>query len=257
MPPDVPPETWFNHEKLDAYQSSLEFVGWSAPWLQGLQPAISARDHLLRASESISRNIVRANAKPKGPDRAQTFDISYGSALECAACLDVLACWRLIEPGRVLEGKTLLDRVVATVIGLRGAEGMQAREASAPYGASDDAGSQFIFAHEKLQVFQSALRFVSWSAALLQSEPVGMTRGRDLDRQCTSIVLNIAEGNGKFSVTDRIRFLEIAQASGLQAATSLDLMLTRSTISPATAAQGKCHLEEIVSMLLALSSSLS
>lgn len=55
---------------------------------------------------------------------------------------------------------------------------------------------QFWFSHEKLEVYQEAIAFIAWVSALLES----MTRAGDvkdqIDRASTSVVLNIAEGNG-------------------------------------------------------------
>jgi four helix bundle protein len=98
---------------------------------------------------------------------------------------------------------------------------------------------------------------VKWCAALIQSEAVGLSRGRELDRHVTGLVLNVAEGNGTFSVADRRRFLDIALAAGLQAAASLDLLMARGCIAEDAARQGKNHLGEIVSMIGAMSRSLS
>jgi hypothetical protein len=72
----------FDHEKLDAYQAALEMVAWVESQLRDMALTVAARDHLRRASESIVRNIVRANSKRTPADRAKNFDVSYGSGLE-------------------------------------------------------------------------------------------------------------------------------------------------------------------------------
>jgi hypothetical protein len=53
----------FGHEKLHAYQVALEMVAWVEAQLSDMELTVAARDHLRRASESIVRNIVRANSK--------------------------------------------------------------------------------------------------------------------------------------------------------------------------------------------------
>jgi len=249
-------EGLFDHEKLDAYQAALELVTWVEELLRDRQRTIAAKDHLWRASESIVRNIVRANSKHTPADRSQTFDVAYGSALESAACLDVLCAWEALETAHAIRGKALLDRIVAMLIGLRSTKGRQVGEPKDTYTVKTDRNAEVFFAHERLRVYQSALRFVHWSAALIQSGPIGLTRGRDLDRHCTSVVLNIAEGNGKFSLADRKRFLNIALSSGLQAASSLDILRARLAITPEVASQGKEHLVEIVAMIGAMARSL-
>ena len=247
----------FDHEKLDVYRVALEVIGQVERLLKTMKAVVAAKNHLWRASESMVRNIVRANTRRTPADQVQAFDVAYGSGLECAACMDVLRVWGLLDSADVYEAKVLLDRIVAMLVGLRSMENRQVRESSAEYVAGTQSESIVFFTHEALRVYQSALRFVGWCATLIQSESVGFSRGRELDRHATSIALNIAEGNGKFSVPDRRRFLDIALGAGLQAAASLDLLMAREWISENTARQGKKHLAEIVSMIGAMSRSLS
>lgn len=46
------------------------------------------------------------------------FDIARGSALECAACLDVMALKQLIDREQAKQGKEYLSSIVAMLIGL-------------------------------------------------------------------------------------------------------------------------------------------
>ena len=247
----------FDHEKLDVYRLALELVTEVEQSLREMKTALAAKNHLWRASESMVRNIVRGNTKRTPADQAQTFDVAYGSGLECAACTDVLWAWGLLESSDAQAMKVLLDRVVAMLIGLRTVKGKQVRESRTEYTVRDQNEPAVLFAHEDLRVYQSALRFVQWCAELIQAKTVGFSRGRELDSHATGIVLNIAEGNGKFSVPDRRRFLDIALAAGLQAATSLDILMARRFIAQDAVRQGKQHLGEIVSMIGAMSRSLS
>jgi len=83
----------FDHEKLEVYQESLVPQGgiaWLEPLRQKLPKSVAVRDQLDRASTSIVRNLAEGNGKFTSPDRGRFFDISRGSALECAAALDVL-----------------------------------------------------------------------------------------------------------------------------------------------------------------------
>jgi four helix bundle protein len=104
----------FDHEKLDIYQVSLDFVAWSYVLAKRLKGADRhARDQLLRASQSIPLNIAEGNGKRSMPDRKRFFQIACGSALECAAVLDVLfRCDVLSDEDRQF-GKKLLCRVVS------------------------------------------------------------------------------------------------------------------------------------------------
>ena len=62
------------------------------------------------------------------------------------------------------------------------------------------------FDHEKLNVYQLSLTFNEWVGELLSSIEAKAAAKDQLDRAATSIPLNIAEGNGKFSTRDRARF---------------------------------------------------
>ena len=67
----------FDHEKLDVYQISLQFVAWvneRVSRLKGYQR--HARDELIRASQSIPRNIAEGNGKLSSADRRKT-DYDY------------------------------------------------------------------------------------------------------------------------------------------------------------------------------------
>ncbi len=108
--------TSFDHEKLSVYQESIKFVVWSDEILEMLPKNLAVHGQLDRAATSISLNIAEGNGKYTAADRCRFFDIARGSALECAACLDVLvAKKRLVEAG---PGKAILVRIVSMLVGL-------------------------------------------------------------------------------------------------------------------------------------------
>jgi four helix bundle protein len=109
---------FFDHEKLVAYQRSIEFVAWSADLLAAVTTRLSVSDQLDRASTSVPLNIAEGNGKYTPPDRCRYFEIARGSALECAACLDVLVAKRKCTADQILRGKALLHEVVSVLIGL-------------------------------------------------------------------------------------------------------------------------------------------
>ena len=80
---------------------------------------------------------------------------------------------------------------------------------------------------------------------------------RHLEDASTSIALNIAEGNGKRSSADRIRYLEIARGSSLECAACLDVLVVRRRVSSSLAAAGKATLVRVVSILTKLIESLN
>ena len=108
----------FDHEKLEVYQESLAFIAWLEPLLQKLPRSVAVRDQLDRASTSMVLNLAEGNGKFTSPDRCRFFDISRGSALECAAALDVLASPGRCELGVVASGKERLRRIVSMLVGL-------------------------------------------------------------------------------------------------------------------------------------------
>lgn len=105
---------YFDHEKLDVYRESIAFCGWVGEFLG----AISAKDQLDRASTSVSLNIAEGNGKFSTRDRARFFEMARGSALECAACLDVLFVRKLASEEQVVTAKERLARVVQMLVGL-------------------------------------------------------------------------------------------------------------------------------------------
>jgi len=110
-----------------------------------------------------------------------------------------------------------------------------------------------MFDHEKLKVYQKALYFIEWLSKLeIKNASKKMAVIDNLDRASTSIVLNIPEGNGKFTSKDRCRFFDISRGSALESAGCLDVLLKKSVISKDDNEEGKRILEEIVSMLVGL-----
>ncbi|MEX0654455.1 MAG: four helix bundle protein [Phycisphaeraceae bacterium] len=103
----------FDHEKLDVYRLAIEFVGWTAQLLEGLDgPARHPRDQLLRSSQSIAQNIAEGNGKRTAPERRRYFEIARGSAMESAATLDILIAISARPLDEVAHGKGQLYRLV-------------------------------------------------------------------------------------------------------------------------------------------------
>ncbi len=97
---------YFDHEKLDVYQEAIAFCGWVGQFLTAIPAKAAARDQLDRASTSIPLNIAEGNGKFSAKDRARFFEVARGSALECAACFDVLLVRKLAsERNRLLLRK--------------------------------------------------------------------------------------------------------------------------------------------------------
>lgn len=127
--------TLFDHEKLKVYQEALRFVAYVAPVIDELPAKLAARDQLDRASTSIALNLAEGNGKRSRPERCRYFDISRGSALECAACLDVLVARQQISRETADTGKALLIEIVSMCAGLIARFSGAAHEEAAPYQA--------------------------------------------------------------------------------------------------------------------------
>jgi four helix bundle protein len=108
------------------------------------------------------------------------------------------------------------------------------------------------FDHEKLDVYREAIAFCAWTGELLNSISAKAAAKDQLDRASTSIPLNIAEGNGKFSVKDRARFLEIARGSTLECAAALDVLVARKLAASEQIENAKENLARIVQMLMGM-----
>ena len=111
-------KTYFDHEKLDVYQQSIAFCGWVGDLLAEISGKTAAKDQLDRASTSLPLNIAEGNGKFSKDDRARFLEIARGSALECAACLDVLTVRKLVSPERIIPAKEQLVRIVNMLMGM-------------------------------------------------------------------------------------------------------------------------------------------
>jgi len=130
-------KTHFDHEKLDVYQDAIGFVAWVDELLEGIPKSLAVYNQLDRASTSIPLNIAEGNGKYTEADRCRFFDIARGSALECAACLDVLVAKRRI--GSAESGKARLVRIVSMLVGLiRSTSASRIYEEASEYGAGPE-----------------------------------------------------------------------------------------------------------------------
>jgi len=113
----------FDHDQLDVYNRSIEFVAWVGVLLEGPLSAchISAVKQLDRASTSIPLNIAEGNGKRSLHDRYRFFDIARGSTFESAACLDVLVARNCLAAERVGDGRVILVRIASMLSRMVGA----------------------------------------------------------------------------------------------------------------------------------------
>lgn len=111
-------ECWFDHEKLEAYREAIAFIAWLSALLDGTVRVGDVKDQLDRASTSVPLNIAEGNGKYAPKDRCRFFDVAHGSALECAAGLDVLVAKAKLTTEQIRPGKESLQKIVRMLMGL-------------------------------------------------------------------------------------------------------------------------------------------
>jgi four helix bundle protein len=111
-------ECWFDHERLDVYREAITFVAWLSSLLEGTVRMGDVKDQLDRASTSVPLNIAEGNGKYAPKDRCRFFDIAHGSALECAAGLDIPVAKSKLTLDQIRPGKERLQKIVRMLMGL-------------------------------------------------------------------------------------------------------------------------------------------
>jgi four helix bundle protein len=128
----------FHHEKLTVYQRALEFASWSQDLIESLAKRTSTRDHLERAGDSVALNIAEGNGKFSRRDHARFLQIAHGSALESAACLDILVARRCCPNDAIVRGKAILEEIVKMVFTMLDQLGCRIAEDANDYGERTD-----------------------------------------------------------------------------------------------------------------------
>jgi four helix bundle protein len=112
--------------------------------------------------------------------------------------------------------------------------------------------TEVYFDHEKLKVYQLALEFNKFAHKICSKLDSRSDIKNQLDRASNSIVLNISEGNGKYSKKDKCRYFDISIGSSFECAGCLDILYIRTQVSDDEVKSGKLMLKELVSMLFGL-----
>jgi len=104
----------FDHEKLDVYQVSVEFVMLSDKVIENLPRGRSyLADQLQRASTSVSLNIAEGAGEYAINEKSRFYRMAKRSATECASIFDILHRLGLVEENHYLKGMEKLIRAVA------------------------------------------------------------------------------------------------------------------------------------------------
>jgi len=239
----------FGHEKLIVYQKATHFAKLRGALLHDLARCVAACDHLDRGAESILVNIAHASSTWFPKERIVYLGHANGSALECAACLDVLVVKALLAPDQAHPGKSLLAEIVSMLLAMRRTAANRVCEDRASYRTKK--GN--LFDHEDLDVYQVTLKLIAWLDPLLAKFSCSTDLRSKLDKSTTSIALNIAEGNGRFTGDDQSKFYETAYKATIQSASLLDLAGGNRLDATVSVEEGRELLRRVAAMLTALS----
>jgi four helix bundle protein len=100
-------------QRLRVYQRALEFLVLATELVEELPPGHAERgDQLIRAAESVVRNIAEGAGRWSRRDGAKHYKIARGEAMECASSLDVLKLRGLMPEQSYGRGIELLANVV-------------------------------------------------------------------------------------------------------------------------------------------------
>jgi four helix bundle protein len=92
---------------------------------------------------------------------------------------------------------------------------------------------------QQLDVYKCAISFLSLARDALEQMPRGNADIVDqLRRSARSIPQNIAEGSGKVSRADKVKYYAIARGSAMESTAHLDVMQVDELIDPALYARG-------------------
>jgi four helix bundle protein len=105
---------YFDHEKLDVYQASIELV-ILIDEIVDLFPRGRAylADQLQRAGSSVPLNIAEGAGEYSVQEKIRFYRMARRSATECASIFDIGQRIKIIEQQRYLKGRELLIRIVS------------------------------------------------------------------------------------------------------------------------------------------------
>ena len=131
-----------DHQRLDAYRLSLEFLVDARGHIQRLPSGhADLADQLLRAATSIPLNIAEGAGEFSSRDKARFYRMARRSATECAAILDVFVHLGLLATESVQPGMERLGRIVAMLVRIARHHEAQASQRTAATGKGTRAGT--------------------------------------------------------------------------------------------------------------------
>ncbi|HYX08577.1 MAG TPA: four helix bundle protein [Bacteroidales bacterium] len=114
-----------------------------------------------------------------------------------------------------------------------------------------------MFDFEKLEVYKKAKEFNKKISIFLKEKNLDRVTNDQLRRASFSIMLNIAEGSGRYSKADKRNFYVISRGSSFECVAILDYLMDSEIIEKQQFDSFYKDLEEISKMLYALIRTLS
>lgn len=230
----------FSFQNLRVYNGLTRFIASSEEIVSDWNKAHAIADHLYRSSEGAVVCLAEACRQQCLPAKQQAVDHCSGSILECAACFDLARIKALCSNTKATAMKNQLGSVFRQLIALRHSwEKLDIQEEESGYELTH------VFNHERLEVYQLSLHVNKKLVAMKILERLSRRDFRNLDEPATSLLLNIAEGNGRFAHCDHSRFLEIANQATTKLAARLEVGALRKTIENVAA-------DEIIELLVSI-----
>jgi len=241
----------FAHEKLKVYRKGLDSFAAVQPLLSSWSKQHALVDHLSRAMESVLFNLVEATRLRQEPKKLQTLDYALGSTFECAACLDIAVLKGLLDDAVGVEEKRRLLEICKMLIGLRNSwMSPRVEEDGCAYGTKplNQAERSIVFHHETLDMYRVAISFYRWLVSTGPGKRLATGFDRSVDVLATRVVLNIAEGNGRYAELSQQGFLDTANKAVAKLAVSLDMGVRRNAWTHKDIAEAKPVVERIGQM---------
>ena len=105
---------YFDHEKMDVYQVSIDLVILIDEIVEHLPRGRAyLADQFQRAGTSVTLNIAEGAGEYSSNEKNRFYRMAKRSATECAGILDICQRLRLVDAVKHTKGRELLLRIVA------------------------------------------------------------------------------------------------------------------------------------------------
>jgi four helix bundle protein len=113
---------------------------------------------------------------------------------------------------------------------------------------------EWLFPHERLDAHRLSLEFLRWFQGLPGAHRLATRQLRQVDYAGTSLVLNIAEANGRYASGERRNLFEVAESAAVRLGTYPELCTRTDKLDVEQTVRAMALLDRIASMLRGLGS---